>query len=260
MINSKKTLPLLMMLFLLFATSCTDETEYGTITTTNTGNNGGGENVNTTFPVGGTILPLGDSRIEGAHPTYESYRYELWKNLVDRNWSFDFVGSKTEEGSYPSYNGLDFDLDHEGTGGAVTTDILATLQAVLTPATAPNVVLLGIGGNDLLGGSTSATTIGNVNTIIDLLQENNAGITIFLEQIAPAMSSQMTPELIQLINEYNASILAVGLQQTNSTSSVFIVDMNSNWTDNYMADDVHYNEAGAKEIADRYMAAIEAAY
>lgn len=258
--NSKKIFPLVIVLSLLLASSCKEGGEYGTLMSSNIDNNGGGDNANTTFPVGGTILPLGDSRVEGAHPTYESYRYELWKNLVERNWSFDFVGSKTEEGAYPSYNGLDFDVDHEGTGGATTEDIIATLQNILTPANAPDVVLLGIGGNDLLGGSTVAATINHLNTIIDMLQENNPEVTIFLEQIAPAMSSAMTPERTQLITGYNNSMFDMGLQQTTNTSRVVLVDMYANWRDDYMADEVHYNETGAKEVADRYMAALEAVY
>jgi len=33
--------------------------------------------------------------------------------------------------------------------------------------------------------------------------------------------------------------------------------MASNWSDEYMADAVHYNEAGAKEVAGRYFEAME---
>ena len=35
------------------------------------------------------ILPLGASRVEGARPDYESFRYELWKDLVENDWVFD---------------------------------------------------------------------------------------------------------------------------------------------------------------------------
>ena len=34
------------------------------------------------------ILPLGASRVEGARPNYESYRYELWKDLKENYWTF----------------------------------------------------------------------------------------------------------------------------------------------------------------------------
>ena len=40
-----------------------------------------------TFPAGTNILCLGDSRVEG-DDAFESYRYEIWKDLLDCNWSF----------------------------------------------------------------------------------------------------------------------------------------------------------------------------
>ena len=63
------------------------------------------------------ILPLGASRVEGLRPEYEGFRYELWKDLIDGDWTFDFIGTRTDNASYPSYNGNDFDVDHDGGGG-----------------------------------------------------------------------------------------------------------------------------------------------
>ena len=63
------------------------------------------------------ILPLGASRVEGLRPEYESYRYELWKDLKENNWIFDFIGTQTDESSYPTFNNMNFDMDHEGRGG-----------------------------------------------------------------------------------------------------------------------------------------------
>ena len=34
------------------------------------------------------ILPLGASRVEGARPKYESFRYELWKDLTEAGFTF----------------------------------------------------------------------------------------------------------------------------------------------------------------------------
>ena len=45
---------------------------------------------------------------------YESYRYELWKNLVENNYNFDFIGTQVDNGSYEDYDGQNFDVDHEG--------------------------------------------------------------------------------------------------------------------------------------------------
>ena len=59
------------------------------------------------------ILPLGDSRVEGNRPDYESYRYELWKNFVANDWPIDFVGTRKDEGNYTTVQGTEFDRDHE---------------------------------------------------------------------------------------------------------------------------------------------------
>jgi len=47
------------------------------------------------------IMPLGASRVAGARPLYESYRYELWKLLLDGNYDFDFIGTETDPADYP---------------------------------------------------------------------------------------------------------------------------------------------------------------
>lgn len=204
------------------------------------------------------ILPLGDSRVEGFRPDYESYRYELWKNFVANDWSIDFVGTQQDDGDYPTFQGMTFDTDHEGTGGAQTIDILNTLKSISSENT-PSIVLLGIGGNDILDGQkTVAETITNIEKIIDELQSRNANITIFLEQIAPAHSDFMTTDLRNSLNEFNQQIVEIGNKKTTNNSKIVVIDMASNWSDAYMADKVHYNEAGAKVVADRYFEAIEA--
>ena len=55
--------------------------------------------IETTAPLSVTttkIMSLGASRVEGDRPNYESYRYELWKLLIDGNWNFDYVGTQSD--------------------------------------------------------------------------------------------------------------------------------------------------------------------
>lgn len=203
------------------------------------------------------ILPLGDSRVEGFRPEYESYRYELWKNLVDNNWNFDFIGPFMDDATYPTFMGQSFDTDHAGVGGFTTEDVLMNLPETLDNTPTASLVLLGIGGNDLLEGSSVSQAIQNINDIIDLLQADNNMVTIFLEQIAPARSDLMTPQFTALHNQFNNQIANIPNQQTTASSKVIVVDMTPNWSDTYMADDVHYNEQGAKVVADHYFAALE---
>jgi hypothetical protein len=69
------------------------------------------------------IMPLGASRVEGDRPQFESYRYEIWKHLVDGSWDFDYIGTMDDPASYPDYAGLNFDNDHEGRGGWTSEQI-----------------------------------------------------------------------------------------------------------------------------------------
>ena len=204
------------------------------------------------------ILTLGDSRVEGATPDFESYRYELWKNLVDNNWDFDLIGTRTDPGEYESVNGLCFDNEHEGTGGATTIDNLETLQSVTFDQT-PEVALIGIGGNDLVAGSPVGTVIDNLSQIIAELRGLNPDITIFVEQIAPGMSSFMNSDLTDAFDDYHTEVAAMVNTLNTPNSPLIAVDMADGWSDDYLIDDVHYNMAGAKLVADRYYAAMDAA-
>ena len=44
------------------------------------------------IPVFACIISSCKKDREQENESYESYRYELWKNLVDNNYNFDFVG------------------------------------------------------------------------------------------------------------------------------------------------------------------------
>jgi len=204
------------------------------------------------------ILPLGDSRVEGGRPEYESYRYWLWSKLVQNSWDVDFIGTRTDNADYPEVGGFCFDNEHEGTGGAITTDILETLENVSFQPE-PEVALLGIGGNDLVDTNRSVTEIINtLNDIIDNLQARNSNITILLEQIAPGKSEFMTPEITNRFNQFNIEVANVASAQTTNQSKVIDIDMAAGWQDSYLADDVHYNEAGANIVGTRYFNAFEA--
>lgn len=213
------------------------------------------------FPEGSKILCLGDSRVEGSD-TYDSYRYELWKDLIDCNWDFDFVGTQIDPLNYSLYENNSFDSNHQGIGGFTTSDVLSDLPYVLSSIGTIDIVLLGIGGNDALNdGSVSVPfAMANINSIIELLQSNNPQVLILLEQIAPGLNSMMTPDLIQAISTFNSDIEIVANNQTNATGNVIVVDMNTGWQNSYLADDVHYNSMGAEVVASRYSDALKIFY
>ena len=92
----------------------------------------------------------------------------------------------------------------------------------------------------------------NINNIIDIIQADNPNVTIFIEQMAPGRFDFMTPELTSYINQLQQEVLSIASDQSTSTSQVIAVDMFTGFNDSLLADDIHYNEAGAEFIATRY--------
>lgn len=198
------------------------------------------------------IMPLGASRVEGNRPEYESYRYELWKDLVAGGHTFDFIGTQTDAGSYPKINGNSFDPDHEGYGGATSADLLSGINSRLQ-LDIPDIVLFSSpGGNDALEALPISNAIANINAIIDAIQSANPNVTIIIEQLAPGKNSIMTPALRSYMELLQAEVLVIAQNQSTTNSKVIPVDMYTGFTQNMLADDVHYNAAGAQFIADRY--------
>ena len=208
-----------------------------------------------------TIISSCKKDNEQENDFYESYRYELWKNLVDNNYNFDFIGRKKDYGTYEEYSGLEFDIDHEGVGGYETEDVLENIEEILATISSPDIVLLSIGGNDLLdGGNPPSEPISNIVELVGILQTHNSNITIFLERIAAANNETMTSSLTNKLNDFNTQIVSIANSLTTNTSKVIALDMNTNFNESYLADDVHYNEAGAKFIADIYFNGIQSEF
>ncbi|MEM1000916.1 MAG: GDSL-type esterase/lipase family protein [Bacteroidota bacterium] len=204
------------------------------------------------------ILPLGDSRVQGGPPEHESYRYELWKNFVNANWEVDFIGRYRDEFSYATVSSRTFDPDHQGLGGEITTGLLTTLRSYQT-GESPDVALLGIGGNDLVeNANTPAVAAENIRQMVVELRRLNPNVTIFIEQIAPGRSDLMSAELTAKWTDFQTNIATLATEMNTTASKVVVVDMATGWSDSLMPDAVHYNQAGAKFVADRYFTAISA--
>ena len=199
------------------------------------------------------IMALGASRVEGDRPNFESFRFELWKKMIEGGWDVDFIGTENDLASYPTLGNRTFDNDHEGRGGWTSGQILDGIGGWLNATGAPDIVLFSSpGGNDALEGLSIDNAIANANSIIDIIQGANPNVTIIIEQMAPARSDQMTSELTAAFNQMKQGVLDMANQQTTNQSKVIAVDMFTGFTDAMLADEVHYNEAGARFIADRY--------
>ena len=191
---------------------------------------------------------------------YESYRYELWKKCIQNNYEIDFVGQQYDDGTYPNFMGQSFDRDHEGIGGIETEDVLNNIEGVLSQTNNLDAVLLCVGGSDLLNGDDPQTAIDNIGLIIDEIQNIFPSIIIYLEQIAPGNNEIMTNDFQQKLTEFNGLIYNIATDYSNQNSTVMAIDMSTNFTENLLADDVHYNLEGAVFIAEQYYSSISTVF
>lgn len=202
------------------------------------------------------IMPVGDSRVQGLTPLFESYRYEFWKLLINSGVEFDLAGYRKDNLTYPEYKGQTFDPDHAGVSGFKTTDILENMEEIISAVPNPDIILLGIGGNDLLAESTAQETVNNIREIITRFRTSEDSVVIILEQIAPGKSDFMESQDPEEFDAFNALILNLGQELSTEASPIIVVDMAEGWQDSYLADNIHYNEAGAKVVALRYFEAM----
>lgn len=212
---------------------------------------------------GRRILPLGDS-ITQSDMGHLSYRYYLWRRLIDAGVDFDFVGSLQEHvggtPAFPTYAGREFDREHEGHSGWRVDDILngqggGGLASWLQQYDV-DVALIHLGTNDLVYyGEGEQSTLAEMRDVIRVLREDNPAVTVLLAQIIPTTFS---PEANAAIARFNGGIPALAAEMTTAQSPVRVVDLNSGFdasTQTY--DGVHPNAAGEAWMADRWWQAIQ---
>ena len=200
------------------------------------------------------IVIIGDS-ITQANRNTQSYRYQLWKKLINQGYSFDFVGSMNSNLSgnpnWPTLYGNRFDQDHEGHWGWRADQILGNIDNWLRGYDA-DIALIHIGTNDLIqkNGTVDQTT-SEISQIIGKLRRDNSRITILLSNLIPFSGAS------NKLDQLNVKIRALASKLNNSTSRVVLVDQNTGYyvSDNY--DGVHpKSPSGENKIANKYYNAI----
>ena len=210
------------------------------------------------FPTQGPyrILPLGDS-ITQADSQHLSYRYPLFQHLVDAGYDYDLVGTQSGnhqgDPTWPDYLGQSFDRDHEGHWGWTADEILNDLPSWLGSYT-PDIVLMHLGTNDMLDDQGAASTILEIEQIIDVLRQDNPQVVVLVAQLIPTFPSDPR------IDAFNAALPAAVDSWNTAASPVIMVDQNSGFdaqTQTY--DGIHPNASGEQQMADVWQQAIEAA-
>lgn len=189
------------------------------------------------------IMPLGDSMISSIEGQV-SFRYRLARRLANAGFQFDFVGSQWGVGS--SSPPINFDANHEGHGGATTSDIANNVRDWAS-AVRPQIVLLLMGANDLDAGGTISPMTANLNYTISRLRSINPNMRILMGLQPPI------PGLSSRIFYWNRAIQNVAAIRSTSRSPIYVVDFWTGWNPaQHTVDGTHPNAAGEMLMATRF--------
>ena len=185
-----------------------------------------------------TILTLGDSITQRE----DSYRSALIPALRKRGVSYEFIGPNRDKLSA-----------HAGYGGKNTSYLLSISKKLYTQYPA-DIVLIHSGHNSFSEDKPVPGIIRDTEAIIKSITDINPIAIILLAQVVPAgklPKYSYIPELNESLSEL-ASHLA-----KNGTNIVLVNQAEGfDWKTDTCRDKVHVNAAGAKKMANKWLAAL----
>ncbi|MEM7198849.1 MAG: SGNH/GDSL hydrolase family protein [Planctomycetota bacterium] len=196
------------------------------------------------------MMPLGDSITEGAHGS-ATYRYYLWHALLDAGYCVDFVGGQQGVQGGRPWN-PNFDQDHEGHSGWRADMVLGSVRA-WTAQHDPDVVLLHLGTNDLWQAQSAASTLTEIDAIIDEMRAARSDVVILLAQIIPVGAWVGFS-----VDPLNALLPAFAAAKHAPSAPVLLVDQWTGFDPRIDTDDgVHPNRFGDQKMAAAWLSALE---
>jgi hypothetical protein len=226
------------------------------------------------------IVPIGDSITQG-NTNHLTYRYPLWKMLIDLGADFDFVGSINYydiiNPAIPPYRGRDFDFDHEARVFYQTGEIVGNLPRWLsignngTGGYMPDIALVHAGTNDAMLARPVAESVTNLTGIITTLQAHNPRVKVLLAKIIPIFnpfdSLQQGNANVNAINAQIPGIAAATDRPPGKPEArVIVVDQNTGFLANHTLpapsggdtyDGVHPSAVGEEKMARRWLEALQ---
>ncbi len=222
------------------------------------------------------ILCLGNSITQG-NTEYASYRFNLWKKLIDAELEAEFIGSHDSNngGLSPAqntvYKGETFTNYNEGHWGWSTDQVLygnneepgaGKLSDWLANYT-PDIVLMHLGTNDMFRDQPIDETLNELREVITQLRAKNPNVTILLSKLIPANGGNVGPPIADNIVELNERIPEFAQSLNTAASEVILVDQFTGFDPTPGADTwdgVHPNEAGEEKMAQRWFEALESLF
>jgi hypothetical protein len=182
------------------------------------------------------------------------WRAFLWQKLRNGGiTNFDFVGSQTVG---PDCGVPGYDQDCEARSGTIITSISADTYHGWFAAHPPDIVLMHIGGADLLNNIPVDNVIKTYSVIVEQARIVSPKVIFLVAQHTPQEPTGCADCRANVI-ALNTAIVGWAMQVTTLASPVSPVDLFTGLdvvTD--FSDRVHLNVSGSEKVSDRWLAAL----
>ncbi|WP_131741945.1 GDSL-type esterase/lipase family protein [Actinomadura roseirufa] len=206
----------------------------------------GGATIPSQGPSSLRIMPLGDSITYGTgSSTGNGYRERLRRNLVDRGYQGDFVGS-VRSGTMP-------DPDNEGHPGWVISQI-ADAEHASVPGLRPTVVLIHAGTNDMDRNVDPEGAPARLAGLVDQTLRDAPNATVLVSTLVPSANAAVQTR----IAAFNRQVRALVRRRHEAGGPVGLVDMTPVTTAD-LADGLHPNDRGYEKMGEAFYTGIQLA-
>ncbi len=185
------------------------------------------------------IMPCGDSVTAGiGDPNMGAYRTDLYSYYINAGLSVDFVGSQS---GGPS--GL-ADKNHEGHSGWTIPQVASNVNSWLDTYN-PDVMLLWIGGNDVVFGAPNTS---GLSSLIDQITNRKPNLILFVADYYHLPASNSIHDKIE---QYIAAIPGIVSSKASAGKHVYLVKLSDATllSSDIYSDNLHLTPSGYSKIA-----------
>jgi len=221
-----------------------------------------------------SIMPVGDSITQGIRGEC-SYRRPLSQALIENSCNVDFVGSRITAGTGGTANSQPIavcapqNTDHQAISGYRADQILNNTQYNFTNELnnrQPDIVLLHIGSNDINQNQSVASTVNDIDAIIDRVFQQRPGATVVVADVIPWSEVSVTVwtgypnanvDMLAVTAQLSAAIKTLVNNRAADGDSVVLVEVKDDFENDLMTiDGVHPNPVGEAFIANKMLTAL----
>lgn len=204
------------------------------------------------------VLFLGDS-ITGSPGCW---RAAVWTAVTDAGYDVDMVGIRDADecGGVRNTAGELWDPEHAGIAGATTAAMFVRIaRDGLIEKTAPDVVVMLLGTNDLWGHQPAATVLPQFPVLLDAIRADAPGAAVVVGTVLP-LAANACSDCQPQIDAVNAGLPAWAESASTAESPVTLVAVHEGFdadADTY--DGAHPNDSGDAKLAAAFTPALLAA-